>query len=170
MTLDWAHLADRQGAPLESLVARWLVRKYPDAQQVTPANHGDGGIDIYRSTPEGLVVWQVKGFTAALKPGQWQQIKDSWDRFVHEHVDTGEQIASYSLVTPWTPSMKRQREYAELTESRDFPCYWNGTHGSRRSTRSSPRSQSDGFTERLHWTTTHCEGTPRVVAANGAAR
>lgn len=126
MTLDWAHLADRQGASLESLIARWLVRKYPDAQQVTPANNGDGGIDIYRSRPEGLVVWQVKGFTAALKPGQWQQIKDSWGRFVHEYVDAGEQIASYSLVTPWTPTMKRQRDYFDLTTGRDFPCFWHG--------------------------------------------
>lgn len=107
MSLDWAYLAHIKGTPLESLIAAWLRKWHADARQVQPGNHGDGGIDIYLDTPDGLVVWQIKGFTAPLSSNQWGQVQESWKRFNEEYVDADAKVVSYSLVTPWTPTKAR---------------------------------------------------------------
>lgn len=128
--LDWAVLGDRGGESLEDFIAKLLRREYPDAQQVTPAQ-GDGGIDILRRTPDGLVVWQIKKYAAPLSPGQWTKVKQSWSTFWVTHVEptgngeTPETIAAYYLVTPWTPTEQRYRDFANLTASATFLTQWD---------------------------------------------
>ena len=78
-TYDWPLIQQRSGDSIESLVATLLRREYTDARQVNPSQ-GDGGIDILRSTPDGLEIWQVKGFTTAMTDSQFRQVKKSWDR------------------------------------------------------------------------------------------
>ncbi|WP_104199032.1 hypothetical protein [Cryobacterium sp. Y29] len=128
--LDWAVLGDRGGESLEDFIAKLLRREYPDAQQMTPAQ-GDGGIDIFRRTPEGLVVWQIKKYAAPITSGQWTKIKKSWKTFWDTHVEpTGddaipEMIAAYYLVTPWTPTEERYRNFDNLTVSATFLTQWD---------------------------------------------
>jgi hypothetical protein len=128
--LDWAVLGDRGGESFESFIAKLLRREYPDAQQMTPAQ-GDGGIDIFRRTPEGLIVWQIKKYSAPLTSGQWTKVKKSWRTFWETHVEpTGddaksETISAYYLVTPWTPTEDRYRDFGELTASAPFPTQWD---------------------------------------------
>jgi len=128
--LDWAVLGDRGGESLEDFIAKLLRREYPDAQQMTPAQ-GDGGIDIFRRTPDGLVVWQVKKYAAPLSSGQWTKIKKSWKTFWDTHVEptedgsTAESIVAYYLVTPWTPTEDRYRDFDNLTASATFLTQWD---------------------------------------------
>lgn len=124
-TYDWPLIQQRSGDSIESLVATLLRREYTDARQVNPSQ-GDGGIDILRSTDDGLEVWQVKGFTTAMTDSQFRQVKRSWERFVEEHVTPGEhRIALYHLVTPWTPTEERIALFDELTADASFPCQWD---------------------------------------------
>jgi hypothetical protein len=125
-TYDWPLIQARSGDSIESLVATLLRREYTDARQINPSQ-GDGGIDILRSTPDGLEVWQVKGFTTAITENQFRQVRKSWQRFVDEHVTHGEHtISGYHLVTPWTPTEERVALFNELTAGMSFPCYWHG--------------------------------------------
>ena len=125
-TYDWPLIQQRGGDSIESLVATLLRREYSDARHVNPSQ-GDGGIDILRSTPDGLEIWQVKGFTTAMTDGQFRQVKKSWAVFVKEHVTPGEHpIARYHLVTPWTPTEERVALFGELTAGASFPCQWDG--------------------------------------------
>ncbi|MBM0230864.1 hypothetical protein JNW91_02605 [Micromonospora sp. STR1_7] len=124
-TYDWPLIQHRSGDSIESLVATLLRREYGDARQVNPSQ-GDGGIDILRSTMDGLEIWQVKGFTTAMTDSQFRQVKRSWERFVEEHVTPGAcQVARYHLVTPWTPTEERIAEFNSLTEGVSFPCQWD---------------------------------------------
>lgn len=124
-TYDWPLIQQRSGDSIESLVATLLRREYSDARQINPSQ-GDGGIDILRSTADGLEVWQVKGFTTAMTDSQFRQVKNSWERFVEEHVAPGERrIARYHLVTPWTPTEERNTLFDELTADATFPCQWD---------------------------------------------
>jgi hypothetical protein len=125
-TYDWPLIQQRSGDSIESLIATLLRREYTDARQVNPSQ-GDGGIDIIRSTAEGLEIWQVKGFTTAMTDSQFRQVKLSWERFVQEHVTPGERrIARYHLVTPWTPTEERIALFNDLTADALFPCQWDG--------------------------------------------
>ncbi|PRY65400.1 hypothetical protein B0I08_11032 [Glaciihabitans tibetensis] len=122
--IDWTLLAS-DGASVEDFVATLLRRKFPNALQVNPSQ-GDKGIDVYMETKDGLVVWQVKKFTTPLVPSQWRQVEKSWRRFWNEKVSAGVPIASYTLVTPWTPTEERRSEFAVLTASASFPTQWDG--------------------------------------------
>lgn len=125
-TYDWPLIQQRSGDSIESLIATLLRREYSDARQVNPSQ-GDGGIDILRSTPDGLEIWQVKRFTTAMTDKQFGQVKKSWARFVEEHVMPGEErIARYHLVTPWTPTEERYALFNELTTGASFPSQWDG--------------------------------------------
>ena len=123
--IDWVLLGDRDGPGIESFLAALLRQRYVDARQVNPSQ-GDGGIDVLRSTPHGLEVWQIKKFTAPITSNQWSQIRKSWDRFVEVYVGTGEQIARYHLVTPWTPTEEKYAAFAALTGGNAFPTQWDG--------------------------------------------
>lgn len=125
-TYDWPLIQQRSGDSIESLVATLLRREYSDARQVNPSQ-GDGGIDVLRSTPDGLEIWQVKGFTTAMTDGQFRQVRKSWAVFVEEHVTPGKyRIARYHLVTPWTPTTERVALFEELTAGASFPRQWDG--------------------------------------------
>lgn len=124
-TYDWPLIQQRSGDSIESLVATLLRREYTDARQVNPSQ-GDGGIDILRSTADGLEIWQVKGFTTAMTDSQFRQVRKSWDRFVKEHITPGKhRIARYHLVTPWTPTEERIALFDELTADALFPSQWD---------------------------------------------
>ncbi|WP_186759905.1 hypothetical protein [Arthrobacter alpinus] len=128
--LDWAVLGDRGGESLEDFIAKLLRREYPDAQQMTP-DQGDGGIDIFRRTPDGLVVWQIKKYASPLTSGRWTKIKKSWTTFWDTHVEVAghgkspEKIAAYYLVTPWTPTEAWYRKFDDLTISAPFLTQWD---------------------------------------------
>lgn len=125
-TYDWPLIQQRSGDSIESLVATLLRREYSDARQIKPSQ-GDGGIDVLRPTPDGLEVWQVKGFTTAMSDSQFRQVRHSWETFLEEHVTLGErQIARYHLVTPWTPTQERIALFDEMTAGAPFPCQWDG--------------------------------------------
>ncbi|AXK47035.1 hypothetical protein [Brachybacterium saurashtrense] len=124
-TYDWPLIQQRSGDSIESLIATLLRREYTDARQVNPSQ-GDGGIDILRSTDDGLEIWQVKGFTTAMTDSQFRQVKKSWERLVEEHVTPGKhQIFRYHLVTPWTPTEERITLFDELTADASFSCQWD---------------------------------------------
>ncbi len=113
-TYDWPLIQHRSGDSVESLIATLLRREYSEARQTKPSQ-GDGGIDILRPTPDGLEIWQIKGFTTALTNSQFRQVKESWERFVEQHVTPGEQkIACYHLVTPWTPTEERMAQFCDF--------------------------------------------------------
>lgn len=125
-TYDWPLMQQRSGDSIESLIATLLRREYSDARQINPSQ-GDGGIDVLRPTTGGLEVWQVKGFTTAMTDSQFRQVKNSWKRFLAEHVTSGEgRIVRYHLVTPWTPTEERVTQFDELTADAGFPCQWDG--------------------------------------------
>lgn len=123
--IDWTLLASHNGESIEDFIAVLLRRKHRDALQVNPSQ-GDKGIDVYRDTPGGLVNWQVKKFTTPPSASQWRQIQKSWRRFVREQVDKGVKVASYTLVTPWTPTAERRKDFADLTAGAGFPTQWDG--------------------------------------------
>ena len=125
MAKDWAALSARGGAALEDLIAVCLVRRHRDATQTNPSQ-GDGGVDVSRSDDEGLEVWQAKNFTSPLTASQWTQVERSWTRFWTNHVKTGERIARYHLVTPWTPTREAVARFEKLTEAASFPRQWDG--------------------------------------------
>jgi hypothetical protein len=125
--IDWAYLGSVGGEGIEGFAAACLRQRYPDALQ-TRAAQGDGGIDVYRDTPEGLVVWQIKKFTTPLTPSQKQQVKKSWKRFWDTHVAPGKKtIAHYYLATPWTPTDAMQEWFkTEVVAEASFRCQWDG--------------------------------------------
>jgi hypothetical protein len=123
--IDWGFLAARGGGHVEDFVAALLVASCPGTRQVRP-DQGDGGVDVIRETPEGLVVWQVKCFTSAPNSSQQGQITKSWNRFSSEYVEAGVQIAEYHLVTPWTPTEKKIVWLREKVGSVPFPVSWEG--------------------------------------------
>lgn len=132
-SIDWTLLASHGGESIESFIAVLLRRKYSDAIQTNPSQ-GDQGIDVYRQTDAGLVVWQIKKFTSPLTTGQWNQVKGSWGRFwdakvaptdSEGHALSGEQIAAYYLVTPWVPTSQRHADFATLTAAATFPTQWD---------------------------------------------
>ncbi len=115
--IDWAYLGSNGGEGIEDFTAACLRQRYPDALQTRPAQ-GDGGIDVYRDTPQGLVVWQIKKFTTPLTNSQKQQVKKSWKRFWETHVAPGKKtIALYHLATPWTPTNAALGFLAGLTST-----------------------------------------------------
>ncbi|MGP3536416.1 hypothetical protein ACTU3I_16595 [Microbacterium sp. RD1] len=122
---DWAYLAGRGGQPVEDLIATLLRRKYPDALQRGTAQ-GDKGIDIIRNTADGVVIWQVKKFVAALNASQWRQVEKSWRRF-NRGLEADDVVAAYYLVTPWTPNENRLEDFAELTAAAAFPVQWDAS-------------------------------------------
>ncbi|MEV5000222.1 hypothetical protein [Nocardioides sp. LML1-1-1.1] len=124
--IDWAYLGAIGGEGLEDFAATCLRQLYHDARQTRPAS-GDGGVDVYRETPAGLVVWQIKKFTAPVGPGQRRQIKQSWRRFWDANVATGKPIISYSLVTPWTPTSTALTWFEnQVTSDAPFDTAWEG--------------------------------------------
>src|SRR5699024_5457525 len=125
-TYDWPLIQKQAGERIESLIATLLRRKYDNARQVNPSQ-GDAGIDILRPTDDGLIIWQVKGFTTALSQSQFNQIRKSWQRFMDVHVHSGKSVvAKYHLVTPWTPTEERLEEFDQLTQGASFPAQWDG--------------------------------------------
>lgn len=125
-TYDWPLIQQRSGDSIESLIATLLRREHDDARQINPSQ-GDGGIDILRSMADGIEIWQIKGFTTSISSNQFRQVKNSWKRFLEEHVAPGEKrIVRYHLVTPWTPTEERVTEFDELTADSGFPCQWDG--------------------------------------------
>lgn len=125
-TYDWPLIQQRSGDSIESLIATLLRREYSDARQINPSQ-GDGGIDILRVAADGTEIWQVKGFTTSISNSQFRQVKNSWKRFLEEHVASGEKrIIRYHLVTPWTPTEERVTAFDELTADAGFPCQWDG--------------------------------------------
>lgn len=125
-TYDWPLIQRRSGDSIESLIATLLRREYVDARQINPSQ-GDGGIDILRTLPDAVEIWQVKGFTTSISSNQFGQVKKSWKRFLEEHVRPGEKrIVRYHLVTPWTPTEERVADFDKLTAGVAFPCQWDG--------------------------------------------
>lgn len=124
--IDWQCLGSVGGEGIESFAAACLRQRYSDAIQTKPAQ-GDGGIDVYPETPEGLVVWQIKKFTTPLTDGQKGQVKRSWKRFWDTHVAGGTKISQYFLATPWTPTDKCQKWF-KRTSSLVRRSTWGG-HG-----------------------------------------
>lgn len=124
---NWAAaLGDRGGEELEDLIATLLIRRHPDARQVNPSQ-GDGGRDVVRATDNGLEVWQIKKFAAALTASQWAQVKGSWHRFnkwLEEHGNP--KVWLFHLVTPWTPTDERQDDFENLTADAPFKAVWDG--------------------------------------------
>jgi hypothetical protein len=96
--IDWAYVGSIGGEGIEDFVATCLRQRFPDARQTRPAS-GDQGIDVVRETPDGIVVWQVKRFTAPLTPQQKQNVQRSWNRFWVTKVEPGVPIAAYYLAT-----------------------------------------------------------------------
>lgn len=124
-TYDWPLIQRRSGDSIENLIATLLRKEFSDARQVNPSK-GDGGIDIIRETKEGTEVWQVKGFTSPLNSSQFNQVKKSWKRFCKTHVKDDALILGYHLVTPWTPTEERLKDFRELVYGAGFPCTWEG--------------------------------------------
>jgi hypothetical protein len=124
--IDWTYLGSIGGGGLEDFVATCLRQRHTDARQTRPAS-GDGGIDIVRETPDGLVVWQVKRFTTPLTSSQKQQVKRSWKRFWNTHVAAGTLIQAYFLATPWTPTDGMLDWFQnEICAEAMFPVRWEG--------------------------------------------
>lgn len=124
--IDWAYLGSIGGEGIEDFVATCLRQRYPDARQTRPAR-GDGGIDIVRDTPDGVIVWQIKKFTAPLTSSQKQQVKKSWKRFWNTHVAAGKTIKQYYLATPWTPTDGYLSWFeTEVTAAATFSTQWDG--------------------------------------------
>lgn len=126
VAIDWAHLAHVNGEGVEKLAALLLRHQYPDAWQINPSQ-GDGGIDVYRRTPRGLQVWQIKRFSTPLIGGQRKQVKQSWSTFFNAHPAQGTPIHSYTLVTVWTPT-EPAREWwnSKVVSGATFPVFWDG--------------------------------------------
>lgn len=126
MGTNWSFLEGVDGANLENFIAACLRQEHSDALQTQPAQ-GDGGVDVYRETEHGQIVWQVKRFSTRLTPGQKQQIKNSWARFHSAYVAQGTPITAYNLVTPWTPT-EQLREWfrEEVVGDVGFPTQWDG--------------------------------------------
>lgn len=124
--IDWAYLGSLGGEGLESFAATCLRQRYPDAVQTRPAS-GDEGIDVFRKTAEGLIVWQIKRFTAPVTSDQQRQIRRSWKRFWETNVQQGVRVASYALATPWTPTEgKRHWFLDEVCVDTPFDVDWEG--------------------------------------------
>lgn len=125
-TIDWNVLGAAEGQQIEDFAAACLRQQYPDALQTKPAQ-GDGGIDVYRKTDDGLVVWQIKKYSTPLSSDQKNKVDRSWKRFWDEHVSNGTKIARYHLCTPWTPTEQYRGWFNDVVSSgAEFPRQWDG--------------------------------------------
>lgn len=126
VAIDWTQLAHINGEGVEKLAARMLRHRYPDAWQVNPSR-GDGGIDVFRRTPTGLQVWQIKRFSTPLDSSQRKQVKQSWLRFCATYPAKGVAIHSYTLVTVWTPTEPALESWrTKIVAGAKFPVTWDG--------------------------------------------
>lgn len=123
---NWNLLEQVDGEKLELFVATCLRLRHKDALQNQPSQ-GDAGIDVYRETPDGLIVWQVKRFSSPITSSQKTQIKHSWRTFCEEHVAPGTPISQYFLVTPWTPTKEARTWFSdEVVGEAEFAYQWDG--------------------------------------------
>lgn len=72
-------------------------------------------------------MWQIKRFATPLSNGQRQQVKRSWSTFNNAYVVPGTKIASYNLVTVWTPTENSLDWWSkQVVVDASFPTAWDG--------------------------------------------
>lgn len=111
---------------VEDFIASLVVADHSHARQVNSGGGGDGGIDIRLDENGVVTVWQVKNFASAVTNDQMRQIVDSV-RTLARDVEQGHlALYEYFLVTPWTPTERRVREFAEASKALGCPATWHG--------------------------------------------
>lgn len=121
--VEWSR---RTSGEVEEVLGILLQSEYPEQATRRRPGRGDKGIDVYRETPDGWVVYQIKSFTAALERTQWRQITDSWETFRNHVAEVGLVVAAWHLVAPLNPTEGDEAKLAELTAGAAFPCRWQG--------------------------------------------
>lgn len=103
--VEWSRLT---GDQTEQLLGVLLLRRYPNAQRVRPAQ-GDHGIDVYVPGPDGWTVYQIKGFVVPLSASKKRQVRTSWGRFCPFVTSSGQPIAAWHLVRPENATMPERK-------------------------------------------------------------
>lgn len=114
------------GEDIESVVATYIAKKYPDVVRIRPSQ-GDAGIDIMRKLDDGsLIVYQVKSFASNLTSNQKNQIKKSWDTLLQYIKENGLILSEWHLVLPIDPTLQNIAWLEELTNDSNIKTKWDG--------------------------------------------
>lgn len=117
--------SEYSGEDIERAVAMFIAMEHPTAVRITPSR-GDGGVDIL-DRGERTVVYQVKGFHAALTGGQQKQVEQSIDRLTSDPRWAELIVDEWHLVTPWDPTPERLQWLRDYANSKGLPApVWNG--------------------------------------------
>ena len=111
---------DGEGELAERAICTLLHRRHPDGRRRRPSR-GDGGIDFYRRDPvRGLIVDQIKSFSAGLTDSRKRQIRESLERAASIPPD------EWRLVLPMDPTTEQEEWFEKLTAPYPFTCNWQG--------------------------------------------
>jgi hypothetical protein len=119
--IEWSRLS---GEECETLIAMLLCCIHPLARRVRPSQ-GDGGIDVLVPHPDGSVdVFQIKRHHEKLTSDQKFKIKKSLRRAQDNAAANGLLVASWTLVTPMTPTDQEWAWFDQLTADTAFDTDW----------------------------------------------
>lgn len=117
--VPWTELEPLQ---LQRLISALLVRTMTGAYAVDGSG-GDDGADVVHAVDGGVHVYEIKSFTATLKPGQRSQVRESLAT-AREH-RAG--MLLWTLVIPHDPTPAEERWLAEtLAPLARVPVAWMG--------------------------------------------
>jgi hypothetical protein len=78
---------DKDPITVERAIKSLIRRMYPDARAIDGSG-GDGGRDLVRSTPAGLVVFEIKSYSRRLTDGQKRKIRASLQSAIRQDMTT----------------------------------------------------------------------------------
>jgi hypothetical protein len=121
--VEWSRLS---GEEVEAVLAIMLCREYPSAIRIKPSV-GDGGIDLRVSRDDGIIVFQIKGYTGRLTATRKKHITKSLKK-VKEYAEANSlTLSEWILVMPENPSKEAIKWFDEvLTVDTDFSRSWKG--------------------------------------------
>src|SRR5258708_29529247 len=115
--VNWTDVSDR----FEDMVSVLIANLHPEAQRVD-GRGGDGGRDVQVETPDGLIVYELKGFTGRLGKagGRRRQVERSLSR----SASLGP--TAWRLTAPIDPTPAEYAWFQRLQSKYSFALAWLG--------------------------------------------
>lgn len=116
--IDWTGVSERT---FDKMVGVLLSRVHGAKRR--DGRGGDGGVDCFIETDEGLHVFQLKLFPGRVGSARRKQVQRSLKAVIAKY---GERIASWSVVAPTDLTEGEEGWFARSTDECTFPCDWKG--------------------------------------------
>lgn len=117
MEINWGDAAVQH--QYEDMVSALLCLIEPDSLHID-GKGGDGGRDVIRETPEGLIIFECKRFPDRLNEKRKTQIRRSLTKAA------GHKPIEWNLVLPIDPTPGEKTFFDRLKKKYDFPLKWLG--------------------------------------------